>query len=183
MVWWWLTLKIIMITFRQWCFSLYGSFINIKMWCTSYLCQYSDGDVCHVDPQIMNDMKCTSEGGLYTYKVVEAYLRFPSQTSACSWLASTSGWSCGCQNCAYEELCYLCLSYCYISPFTFLVGVSLVGNFNLTQHITRDSGGGGDTVLFTRITLCGKFLLLFLVPSAVAIIFTHMVLEDWKNGI
>ena len=36
---------------------------------------------------VVNDMKCASEGSLYTSQAAESYLRFPTLTSACTdWL-------------------------------------------------------------------------------------------------
>ena len=51
----------------------------------NYLCRCSDGDVCHADAQMMNDMKYKSEGGLYTSQAVKTYLRFPAPAG--DWLA------------------------------------------------------------------------------------------------
>ena len=50
----------------------------------NYSCRGSDGDVCHMDAQMMNDMKYTKEGGLYTSQVVKTHLRFPTPVSACT---------------------------------------------------------------------------------------------------
>ena len=33
--------------------------------------------------------------------------------SPAGWLVTMSDWSCACPNCAFGELCYLCLLYCY----------------------------------------------------------------------
>ena len=71
-----------------------------------------------------NEVKCTSEGGLYMSQVVKTYLRFPAPASACSWLITVSGWSWACQNCVSGELCYLCLPYCYMcDPLWLKVGL------------------------------------------------------------
>ena len=59
----------------------------------------------------------------------------------------------------------------------FCVGMGLRGNFNFTQHITRDSGGGDDTVLFTIITFLQQNFTIMLCGGKD---FTHMVLEDKK---
>ena len=57
------------------------------MWCTNFSYRSSDGDVCCVDAQMINDMQCTSEGVLYTSQVVNAYLRFlPQLQPAADWL-------------------------------------------------------------------------------------------------
>ena len=61
--------------------------------------------------------------------------------------------------------------------FYIFVGVGLMGNLNFTQHITRDSRGGGDTVLFTRITFVWQKMLMW--QLAVKFL-TYMVLKGKK---
>ena len=129
----------------------------------NYSCQCCDEDVCHLEAQMMNDMKHTNEGDLYTSQVVKIYLKFPAPASACSWLASTSGWSCTCQKCVSGELfCYLCLLYCYIFPFIyFLFFFHRCGPYgNLTFLNTSLGIVDGVVAQFhsQELLLCGKIL-------------------------
>ena len=53
---------------------LYRSFISSIIW-HSFTCAGAVMEiVCHMDALMMNHMKCTSEGGLYTSQVVNNFM-------------------------------------------------------------------------------------------------------------
>ena len=57
-----------------------------------------------------------------------------------------------CAKTVYLGSCAICVYHIATSPLLPFFMYGPYWNLNFTQHITRDSGGGGDTVLFTRIT-------------------------------
>ena len=120
---------------------------------------------------------------LWSVQVRVAYIHLkwwkPAPASSWSWLVTMSGWSCTHQNHVSGELCYLFLLHCYISPFTFFVEVVPMGNLYFTQHITKESVGGGDTVLFTIIIFMWQNIINMVIGRK---ILTHIVLKGWKNG-
>ena len=122
-------------------------------------------------------------GSLYTYQVVKTYLRFPAPSSACSWLASVSGWSCVHQKCVSGKVCYLWLSYCYIFPvylvscaicvyhiatsplLHFCVGVGLMGNLTLLNSLLGTVEEVVTLFCLHFSLLCGKILLIWRVAK------------------
>ena len=112
----------------------------------------------------MNDMKCTSEGGLYTSQAVKTYLRFPTQLQpAVDWLV--------CQAEAVH-IKTVCLGSCvicvyHIAAAPLVVDVGLMGNLILLNT----SPGIVEQVVthfcIQESLLFGKIVLVFYVAEKI----------------
>ena len=170
MVWWQLdsNSNIDNDNFRQLCISIYILGYSY-IWCTSILCRCSDGDVCSVDAQMINDIQCTCEGSLHTSQAVKIYLRFLMPPSVYSWLASVTGWGCACQNCVSWGSCAICIYHVATSLlFTFIfVVVGLIGNITLRNTSIGIAEGVVTQFCLQEWLMCSKNLTSILCSSII----------------
>ena len=103
---------------RQQCFSMLNPLlIASNIWCTNVSCRCSDGDVCHVNAQMMDDCSVKQRAASIHFKQWRFTWDFLSQLQpATDWLVCLA--EAVHTKTVYLGSCAMCLLYCYIPTTT-----------------------------------------------------------------